>query len=88
LGRSESRNRSVEEYAKRRRKSATTRSIFIHFGGPQGHGHFPEKPVSTLWFVRRIFAAGRFFIAPLVARRAMWHSLAVAAQRGLWLSQI
>jgi hypothetical protein len=29
-------------------------------------------------FVRRIFAAGRFFIAPMVARRAMWHSFAVA----------
>jgi len=40
----------------------------------------PEKPASTLQFVRRIFAAGRFLIAPLVARRAMWHSLTVAAR--------
>jgi len=39
----------------------------------------PEKPASTPQFVRRIFAAGRFFIAPMVARRAMWHSFAVVA---------
>jgi len=38
-------------------------------------GHSPEKPASTLPFVRRIFATGRFFIAPLVARRAMWPPL-------------